>query len=97
MGLPTLTDILAELARPAATPARFEAFSFAPGVEKLEDLEPGLKLPGIVTTVTRFGAFVDVGVHQDGRCTSAAWPTASCATRRRWSRSTRGCGHHIGS
>lgn len=67
IGLPTLTDILAELARPGRDPReRFEAFSFAPGVEKLEDLEPGMRLPGIVTNVTKFGAFVDVGVHQDG-------------------------------
>ncbi|NLG66094.1 MAG: S1 RNA-binding domain-containing protein, partial [Actinobacteria bacterium] len=64
---PTLTDILAELARPGRDPReRFEAFSFAPGIEKLEDLEPGMRLPGIVTNVTKFGAFVDVGVHQDG-------------------------------
>ena len=47
-------------------PEGFEAFAFAEGVEKLEDLEPGMKLPGIVTNVTNFGAFVDVGVHQDG-------------------------------
>ncbi len=67
IGLPTLTDILAELARPGRDPReRFEAFSFAAGIEKLEDLEPGMRLPGIVTNVTKFGAFVDVGVHQDG-------------------------------
>lgn len=66
-GLPTLRDILAELARPGRDPReRFEAFHFAPGVEKLSDLEPGMKLPGIVTNVTAFGAFVDVGVHRDG-------------------------------
>jgi protein Tex len=67
VGLPTLTDILAELARPGRDPRReFEAFSFKDGVEKIEDLEPGMKLPGIVTNVTAFGAFVDIGVHQDG-------------------------------
>jgi protein Tex len=67
VGLPTLMDILAELARPGRDPRRvFEAFSFAPGVEKPEDLEAGMRLPGIVTNVTKFGAFVDVGVHQDG-------------------------------
>jgi len=67
VGLPTLTDIMAELARPGRDPREsFESFSFAPGVEKLQDLEPGMRLPGIVTNVTRFGAFVDVGVHQDG-------------------------------
>ncbi|MGC3988996.1 MAG: helix-hairpin-helix domain-containing protein [Chthoniobacteraceae bacterium] len=67
VGLPTLTDILAELAKPGRDPRQqFEAFSFAEGVEKMEDLQPGMKLPGIVTNVTAFGAFVDVGVHQDG-------------------------------
>ena len=66
-GLPTLRDILAELARPGRDPRQvFEAFSFKEGVEKIEDLEPGMKLPGIVTNVTAFGAFVDIGVHQDG-------------------------------
>lgn len=67
VGLPTLTDILAELARPGRDPrAEFEAFAFAAGVTRLEDLQPGLRLPGIVTNVTAFGAFVDIGVHQDG-------------------------------
>ena len=67
VGLPTLTDIMAELAKPGRDPReRFEVFSFQEGVEKLEDLKPGMKLPGIVTNVTAFGAFVDIGVHQDG-------------------------------
>jgi protein Tex len=67
VGLPTLTDILAELAKPGRDPRReFEAFSFKDGIEKIDDLEPGLTLPGIVTNVTAFGAFVDIGVHQDG-------------------------------
>jgi uncharacterized protein len=67
VGLPTLQDIVAELAKPGRDPRQqFEAFSFAEGVERLEDLQPGLKLPGIVTNVTAFGAFVDIGVHQDG-------------------------------
>ena len=67
VGLPTLNDILAELARPGRDPRqRFEAFRFAEGVSKLEDLSAGMTLPGIVTNVTAFGAFVDVGVHQDG-------------------------------
>ncbi|HEY2343356.1 MAG TPA: Tex family protein, partial [Chthoniobacteraceae bacterium] len=67
VGLPTLQDILAELSKPGRDPRQqFEAFSFAEGVEKMEDLEPGLKLPGVVTNVTAFGAFVDIGVHQDG-------------------------------
>ncbi len=67
VGLPTLKDILAELSKPGRDPRqKFEAFSFAEGVEKMEDLQPGLKLPGVVTNVTAFGAFVDIGVHQDG-------------------------------
>jgi len=66
-GIPTLKDIMNELARPGRDPReKFESFSFADGVEKLEDLEPGMKLPGIVTNVAAFGAFVDIGVHQDG-------------------------------
>jgi len=67
VGLPTLKDILAELAKPGRDPRRqFEAFSFTEGVNRPEDLRPGMKLPGIVTNVTAFGAFVDIGVHQDG-------------------------------
>jgi protein Tex len=67
VGLPTLLDILEELAKPGRDPRQqFEAFSFREGVEKLDDLSPGMKLPGIVTNVTAFGAFVDIGVHQDG-------------------------------
>ncbi len=67
VGLPTLTDIMAELAKPGRDPReQFEAFSFTEGVNKPEDLKPGMKLPGIVTNVTAFGAFVDIGVHQDG-------------------------------
>jgi uncharacterized protein len=67
VGLPTLTDILAELAKPGRDPReKFEAFQFADGVNKIEDVKPGMKLPGIVTNVAAFGAFVDIGVHQDG-------------------------------
>ncbi len=67
VGLPTLKDILEELAKPGRDPReKFEAFSFAEGIEKIEDLVPGMKLPGIVTNITAFGAFVDIGVHQDG-------------------------------
>jgi uncharacterized protein len=67
VGLPTLKDIMAELAKPGRDPReKFEAFSFQDGVNKPEDLKPGMKLPGIVTNVTAFGAFVDIGVHQDG-------------------------------
>jgi len=67
VGMPTLNDILSELARPGRDPRQqFELFSFAEGVHRIEDLTEGMELPGIVTNVTRFGAFVDVGVHQDG-------------------------------
>ena len=67
VGLPTLNDILGELAKPGRDPRqKFEAFSFTDGVEKITDLQPGMKLPGIVTNVAAFGAFVDIGVHQDG-------------------------------
>ncbi len=66
-GLPTLQDIMKELEKPGRDPRdKFEFFSFAPNVEKMEDLKPGMKLPGIITNVTAFGAFVDIGVHQDG-------------------------------
>jgi len=67
VGLPTLNDILKELARPGRDPRQeFEPFYFAEGVNKIGDLAAGMKLPGVVTNVTDFGAFVDVGVHQDG-------------------------------
>jgi uncharacterized protein len=67
VGLPTLKDIIAELAKPGRDPrAQFELFTFAEGVNNPSDLTKGMKLPGIVTNVTNFGAFVDVGVHQDG-------------------------------
>jgi uncharacterized protein len=67
VGLPTLTDIMAELAKPGRDPReKFEAFSFTEGVNSITDLKAGMKLPGIVTNITAFGAFVDIGVHQDG-------------------------------
>ncbi len=67
VGLPTLKDILAELSKPGRDPReQFESFAFADGVNKIEDLKVGMKLPGIVTNITNFGAFVDIGVHQDG-------------------------------
>jgi uncharacterized protein len=66
-GLLTLQDILKELAKPGRDPREtFEAFQFTEGVHKPEDLRIGMKVKGIVTNVTNFGAFVDVGVHQDG-------------------------------
>ena len=67
VGLPTLRDILEELAKPGRDPReRFEMVEFASGIEKMEDLRAGMTIPGIVTNVTAFGAFVDIGVHQDG-------------------------------
>ncbi|MDR2981550.1 MAG: RNA-binding transcriptional accessory protein [Puniceicoccales bacterium] len=67
VGLPTLEDILKELEKPGRDPReKFEVFSFADGVHEMKDLNEGQRLPGIVTNVTAFGAFVDIGVHQDG-------------------------------
>lgn len=67
VGLPTLNDIMAELDKPGRDPReQFEAFSFTEGVNAITDLQVGMKLPGIVTNITNFGAFVDIGVHQDG-------------------------------
>jgi uncharacterized protein len=67
VGLPTLMDIKAELSKPGRDPRKqFEVFSFAEGVNAITDLKVGMELPGIVTNITAFGAFVDVGVHQDG-------------------------------
>ena len=66
-GLPTLQDIMAELARPGRDPRPpYQLFSFDDSVYDIADLKPGMKLPGVVTNVTNFGAFVDIGVHQDG-------------------------------
>jgi uncharacterized protein len=67
VGMPTLKDILKELEKPGRDPReQYEEFSYQAGVNTLEDLQVGMKLPGIVTNITKFGAFVDVGVHQDG-------------------------------
>lgn len=67
VGVPTLTDILDELTKPGRDPREsFEVFSFAEGINEMKDLSEGMILPGIVTNVVNFGAFVDVGVHQDG-------------------------------
>ena len=67
IGRPTLDDIIEELARPGRDPRQeFKPFAFADGVHRIEDLTAGMKLPGVITNVTGFGAFVDVGVHQDG-------------------------------
>ncbi len=67
VGLPTLNDILNELAKPGLDPReQFEAFSFTEGINSIADLHAGMRLPGIITNITAFGAFVDIGVHQDG-------------------------------
>ncbi|MCP4719326.1 MAG: RNA-binding transcriptional accessory protein [Desulfobacteraceae bacterium] len=67
VGLPTLTDIVNELAAPGRDPRQsFQSFSFDDTIHKITDLIPGMSVPGIVTNVTAFGAFVDIGVHQDG-------------------------------
>ena len=67
VGLPTLQDIVNEIAKPGRDPRKqFEAFAFSDEAVKIQDLKPGMKLPGIVTNVAAFGAFIDVGVHQDG-------------------------------
>lgn len=66
-GMETLKDIYNELAKPGRDPRKeFELFTFKDGVNKMSDLEPGMMLPGVITNVTAFGAFVDIGVHQDG-------------------------------
>lgn len=66
-GLPTLQDIMRELEKPGRDPrARFEVFEFDKSVSRIEDVREGMVLPGIVTNITAFGAFVDIGVHQDG-------------------------------
>ncbi|MCP4376866.1 MAG: S1 RNA-binding domain-containing protein, partial [bacterium] len=67
VGLPTLQDIMAELDKPGRDPRpEFEVFSFSEAVHEMKDLQAGMSLPGLVTNVTNFGAFVDIGVHQDG-------------------------------
>lgn len=67
VGMPTLTDIMKELEKPGRDPRQqAEEFEFDPNVHTPEDLKPGMVLPGIVTNITNFGAFVDIGVHQDG-------------------------------
>ncbi|AZI59484.1 RNA-binding transcriptional accessory protein [Nakamurella antarctica] len=66
-GVPTITDILAELEKPGRDPRpEFTTATFAEGVEKISDLRPGMVLEGVVTNVAAFGAFIDIGVHQDG-------------------------------
>ena len=67
VGLPTLEDIMKELAKPGRDPrTQFEMFEFDKNVHTINDLKPGMVLPGIITNITNFGCFVDIGVHQDG-------------------------------
>jgi uncharacterized protein len=67
IGLPTLEDILTELSKPGRDPRQtFYSFAFADHVQSFDDLESGMVLPAIITNVTSFGAFADIGVHQDG-------------------------------
>jgi uncharacterized protein len=67
VGMPTLQDIMDELDKPGRDPRqKFDVFEFEKGVNEMEDLRQGMVLPGIITNITAFGAFVDVGVHQDG-------------------------------
>ena len=67
VGMPTLTDIMAELEKPGRDPReQLEEFEFDPNVRTINDLREGMTLPGIVSNITNFGAFVDIGVHQDG-------------------------------
>ncbi len=67
IGIPTLTDIMEELDKPGRDPRKaFDSFEFSKKVQQIGDLKPGMSLPGIITNVTAFGAFVDIGVHQDG-------------------------------
>ncbi|MCR4736883.1 MAG: RNA-binding transcriptional accessory protein [Bacteroidales bacterium] len=67
VGMPTLTDIMAELDKPGRDPrSSFEMFEFDKNVRTINDVQPGMVLPGIVTNITNFGCFVDIGVHQDG-------------------------------
>jgi uncharacterized protein len=67
VGLPTLRDILAELAKPGRDPRRrFERFDFAAGLHSLDDLQEGMMVPAIITNVTKFGAFADIGIKENG-------------------------------
>jgi len=66
-GIPTLTDIMSELAKPGRDPrSTIKIFEFSPDIHAIDDVKPGMILPGIVTNITNFGAFVDIGVKQDG-------------------------------
>ncbi|HAH60428.1 MAG TPA: RNA-binding transcriptional accessory protein, partial [Bacteroidales bacterium] len=67
VGLPTINDIITELAKPGRDPREeFDLFEFDPNIHAIQDLKPGMVLNGLITNITAFGAFVDIGVHQDG-------------------------------
>jgi Transcriptional accessory protein len=67
IGLPTLADIMEELAKPGRDPRQqLEAFAFDPTIKDIQDLKIGQVLPGVVTNITNFGAFVDIGIHENG-------------------------------
>ena len=67
IGIPTLTDIIQELAKPGRDPrTAIQVFEFSKDIFKIDDVKPGMVLPGIVTNITNFGCFVDIGVKQDG-------------------------------
>ena len=86
-GLPTVTDILKELDKPGRDPRpEFKTAEFQEGVESLKDLKPGMVLEGVVTNVTNFGAFVDIGVHQDGLVHISALSEKFVRIRTKWSR-----------
>jgi uncharacterized protein len=92
-GLPTVTDILKELEKPGRDPRpEFKTASFKEGVHELKDLEPGMLLEGVVTNVAAFGAFVDIGVHQDGLVHVSACRGTTSATRARSSSRATWCG-----
>ena len=84
MGLPTLRDIVAELEKPGRDPRDgAPEVVFSKGIRSFDDLVPGMELTGTVRNVVDFGAFVDVGVKQDGLVHVSSWPTASSSTRAR--------------
>lgn len=84
-GLPTVTDIIRELDKPGRDPRpEFKTATFADGVDKISDLEEGMILEGVVSNVANFGAFVDIGVHQDGLVHISALPISLFLTHVRW-------------
>ncbi len=84
-GVPTVSDIIKELEKPGRDPRpEFKTAQFADGVETMNDLLPGMILEGAVTNVTNFGAFVDIGVHQDGTVTSLPCRLSSSTIHTPW-------------